>query len=181
MEEPDPATIRSAVDGDLDAFDVLVRAYQLPVVRFLRAFLGDPELADDVAQETFLRVFRRLPTFAHEAKFSTWLFQVARNAAIDAIRSRDRRTRLLGDLRSVQRSPGSAGDPTAGAELAALLATLPPRLREALLVVEVLGLTYREAGLVLDVPAGTVKSRVFHARTRAAEWRQADEGGEAVR
>jgi RNA polymerase sigma-70 factor (ECF subfamily) len=177
VEEPDPATIRAAIDGDLDAFDELIRAYQLPVVRFLRNFLGDRELADDVAQETFLRVFRRLPTYAFGAKFSTWLFQVARNAAVDAIRSNVRRDRLVADLRAVHGPPRTTAAPGAGLEVAVFLATLPDRLREALLLVEVLGLTYREAGAVLDVPTGTVKSRVHHAREHAAAWSVADEPG----
>ncbi|HEY6415185.1 MAG TPA: sigma factor, partial [Acidimicrobiales bacterium] len=70
MEEPEPALIRAAGAGDLAAFEQLVRAYQEPVWRFLRRLLGDAGVAEDVAQETFLRVFRRLPTFTFEARFS---------------------------------------------------------------------------------------------------------------
>src|SRR5688572_6559593 len=95
VEEPEPATIRAAMAGDVAAFESLVRAYQLPVFRFLRHLLGDAELAEDVAQETFLRLFRKLPTFAFQAKFSTWTFQVARNAGVDAMRSQARRDRIV--------------------------------------------------------------------------------------
>ena len=94
VEELDPALIRAAAAGDLAAFERVVRAYQQHVWRFLRRLLGDPAAAEDVAQETFLRVYRGLPRFAHQAKFSTWVFQIARNAGIDELRKRQRQARL---------------------------------------------------------------------------------------
>jgi RNA polymerase sigma-70 factor, ECF subfamily len=172
MEEPEPALIRAAAAGDLGAFERLVRAYQEPVWRFLRRLLGDAGVAEDVAQETFLRVFRRLPTFTFEAKFSTWVFQIARNAGVDELRSRRRRIRLA----SLARPPTPAvGMPEARAEVDAALASLPVDLREAILLIEVLGLRYREVARVLGVPEGTVKSRVFSARSRLHRWSTADE------
>src|ERR671918_1390015 len=95
VEEPEPALVRAAAAGDLAAFEQLVRAYQQRIWRFLRRLLGDAAAAEDVAQETFLRVYRRLPTYSFESKFSTWVFQIARNAGIDEVRSRDRRARLV--------------------------------------------------------------------------------------
>ena len=171
MEEPEPALIRAAVAGDLGAFEHLVRTYQEPVWRFLRRLLGDPGEAEDVAQETFLRVFRRLPTFTFEAKFSTWVFQIARNAGVDELRSRRRRIRLA----SLAPSPPAAGVPEARAEIDAALASLSVELREAILLIEVLGLRYHEVARVLGVPEGTVKSRVFSARSRLHRWSTADE------
>jgi RNA polymerase sigma-70 factor, ECF subfamily len=171
MEEPEPALIRAAAAGDLGAFESLVRAYQEPVWRFLRRLLGDAGVAEDVAQETFLRVFRRLPTFAFEAKFSTWVFQIARNAGVDELRSLRRRIRLA----SLTRPPPAVGMPEARAEIDAALASLPVDLREAILLIEVLGLRYREVARVLGVPEGTVKSRVFSARSRLHRWSTADE------
>lgn len=167
MHEPDPSTIRAAARGDTGAFEELVRAYQAPVWRFLRHLLRDPALAEDVTQETFIRVYRRLHTFGFRSKFSTWVFQVARNAGIDALRARDRRSRLLLAARP---GSGEAPDPAARLELQDALDRLPPRLREAFLVIEVLGLSYREAGRTLDLPEGTVKSRVFRARRQLVEW-----------
>jgi RNA polymerase sigma-70 factor, ECF subfamily len=172
MEEPEPALIRAAAAGDLTAFERLVRAYQEPVWRFLRRLLGDAGVAEDVAQETFLRVFRRLPTFTFEARFSTWVFQIARNAGVDELRSRSRRIRLA----SLAPPPTPVvGMPEARAEIDAALASLPVDLREAILLIEVLGLRYREAARVLGVPEGTVKSRVFSARSRLHRWSTADE------
>ncbi len=172
MEEPEPALIRDAAAGDLAAFEQLVRAYQQHVWRFLRRLLGDPTVAEDVTQETFLRVFRRLSTFTFEAKFSTWVFQIARNAGIDELRSRQRRTRLESVAPPRRRS---AASPEARAEIEAALASLPVDLREAVVLVEVVGLRYHEVARVLGVPEGTVKSRMFSARSRLHRWSTADE------
>jgi len=172
MEEPEPALIRAAAAGDLAAFERLVRAFQEPVWRFLRRLLGDAGAAEDVAQEAFLRVFRRLPTFSFEAKFSTWVFQIARNAGVDELRARRRRLRVA-SLTPPRRPPAAVAE--AVAEIDAALASLPVDLREAILLVEVLGLRYREVARVLDVPEGTVKSRVFSARSRLHRWSTADE------
>ena len=158
--------------GDLAAFERLVRLYQAPVWRFLRHLLGDAALAEDVTQETFLRLYQRLPTFGFRSKFSTWVLQVARNAGIDALRSRQRRDRLAQSLPPRPAAPAA----DVRAEIDAAVATLSPKLREALLLVEVLGLTYREASGTLGVPEGTVKSRVFQARERLVRWQHADEG-----
>lgn len=166
MEEPAPEVVRAAARGDLAAFEELVRGHQAQVWRFLRHFLGDAALAEDVMQETFLRVHRHLDGFAFRSKFSTWVFRIARNAAVDALRARGRHDRLV----SVLPRPSPVADATAGTELSAALASLPHKLREAFLVVEVLGLTYREAGVALAAPEGTIKSRVFHARRQLAAW-----------
>lgn len=168
MYEPEPELIRAAGEGDPEAFEQLVLAYQAQVWRFLRHLLGDAALAEDVTQETFVRVYRNLGSFRARAKFSTWLFSVARNAGIDALRARQRRARLAAML-------GRRGEATAlGGELKvevdAALASLSPKLRQAFVVVEALGLSYREAADALGVPEGTVKSRVFHARERLVTW-----------
>jgi RNA polymerase sigma-70 factor (ECF subfamily) len=173
VQEPEPDVVRAAMAGDLAAFEWLVRCYQAHVWRFLRHLLGDGALAEDVTQETFLRVYQHLPTFAWRSKFSTWVFRVARNAGIDALRSRQRHDQLLHMLPRPQPEPA----PDARAEAWAAVAALSPKLREALLLVEVFGFTYREAAQVLRVPDGTVKSRVFHARVRLTAWR--DEEGRA--
>ena len=160
--------------GDVAAFERLVRLYQADVWRFLARLLGDRALAEDVAQETFLRAYQRLGTFRFESKFSTWVLQIARNAGLDAVRARTRRMRL----HAVAPPPGAGNDPVRAAEIRAALASLAPRFREALLLVEVLGLTYREVAEVTGVPEGTVKSRVFVARDRLAGWLAAEAADE---
>lgn len=172
--DTDPALIRAAAMGDLGAFEQLVRDHQQPVWRFLRRMLGDDALAEDVAQETFVRLFRRLDSYTFESKFSTWLFQIARNAGIDELRKRERQTRVAAAA-PPQLSP--VAPPDLHAELRAALDSLPDDLREAVLLVEVLGLRYREAGTALGIPEGTVKSRVFHARQKLHTWANANEPG----
>lgn len=171
MQEPDPAVVRAAAAGDLDAFELLVRTYEEPLWRFLRGLVTDPDLAEDLAQETFLRVHRKLGTFAFRSRFSSWLFQVARNVAVDALRSRERRSLLPLRVGPEPLPPGVE----VRTELQAALASLTPKLREALLLVEVLGFTCREAGGILGIAEGTVKSRLHHARRRLVSWLDADD------
>ena len=96
MQETDPVLIRAAMAGDVGAFEQIVRAHQQSVWRYLRRLLGDPTAAEDVAQEAFLRVYRRLPTYAFRARFSTWVFQIARNVGLDELRRRQRDDRGCG-------------------------------------------------------------------------------------
>ncbi|MEE9414455.1 MAG: sigma-70 family RNA polymerase sigma factor [Acidimicrobiales bacterium] len=174
MNEPDPTIIRAAAKGDHAAFADLVSLYQEPVWRFLTRYVGDAHLAEDLTQETFLKLHRRLGSYRFRSKFSTWVFSIARNSAIDAHRSATRRNRLP----DVAPRAAPIGQPGLGAELDEALASLSPKLREALLLVEVLGLRYREVAEVLEVPIGTVKSRVFHARNELSDF-LTDEVGES--
>ena len=177
MHETDPALIRAAAAGDLGAVEQIVRAHQQHVWRYLRRLLGDEAAAEDVAQETFLRVYSRLPTFTFQARFSTWIFQIAHNAAVDEMRAQRRRALLVRSVPPPAAATGGAG--AARVEIEAALASLPVDLREALVLIEVLGLRYTEAATVLAVPTGTVKSRVFAARVRLAEWARAGEVDDA--
>jgi RNA polymerase sigma-70 factor, ECF subfamily len=184
VQETDPAVIRDAMAGDLSAFEQIVRLHQQSVWRFLRRLLGDAATAEDITQETFLRVHRRLPDYAFRSSFTAWVFRIAHNAGVDELRARARRDRLAPALAAspstAPATTGRAGE--ARVELEAALATLPVDLREALLLIEVLGLRYAEAATVLSVPVGTVKSRVFTARMRLAAWARAgeDDGGPAA-
>lgn len=175
--EPDPAIVRAAQRGDVDAFAELVASLYEPVHRYLARLLTDAALAEDVAQETFVRCHRAIDRYQFEGRFTTWLVQIARNAGIDAIRRRARDARALDRLPA----PSSPSDPAAAVEIDAALADLPTKLRDALVLVEVVGLRYREAATVLAVPEGTVKSRVAHARGQLLRWFAAtDEGADGA-
>jgi RNA polymerase sigma-70 factor (ECF subfamily) len=177
MDEPDPAVIRGAAAGDTASFEALVRHVQPHVWRFLRHLTGDGDLAADLTQETLVRVHRGVGGFRFDCRFSTWVFRIARNAAVDEVRASARRRRLQ-DAVAAQPVARVASGPGLAVELRAAVAGLPLRLREAFVLVEVFGLRYREAAAVLGVPEGTVKSRVFLARRELVAWlRDGDEPG----
>lgn len=167
MNEPDPTTIALAVRGDQQAFAELIHLYQEPVWRFLNHLLGDRHAAEDATQETFIRVHNKLHTFEARSKFSSWVFQIARNTGLDIIRKQQRRPALSN--RPAQDAP-LPGGPATATEISAALAALPVAQREAILIIEVLGYTYREAAQITGVAEGTFKSRVHHGRVALTEW-----------
>lgn len=163
MDGPDAADVLAAASGDVAAFERLVRQMQGPVWRYVVHLVGDHSLAEDVAQEVFLRVHRKLHTLRDPERFVPWLLATARNAAFDAGRHRKRRpVELVGD-RDVWTSE-NAHDPHISLEVWDALARLDDPLREAVVLVGMIGLTYHEAADAIGVPEGTVKSRTFRAR-----------------
>ncbi len=176
-DEPTPATVAAAAGGDVDAFATLVRFYQQPVWRYLQRLVGDDSLAEDLTQEVFVRVFHGLDTFAGRSRFSTWVFSIARNTGVDALRRRDRRPRVVGD---VSVDVAGSSDPARGLELDAALEELSLAHRDALLLVEVFGLSYREVADMTGTAEGTIKSRVHGARQRLHAWWQAGESADEM-
>jgi RNA polymerase sigma-70 factor (ECF subfamily) len=159
VNDPDPRTLARAREGDLGAFEDLVRQYQGDVWRFAYHFTRDRTLADDVTQEAFLRAFRFLGGFRGDSRFTSWLFRIARNCAMDQLRARS------ATLQRESRAPlGPISDPQARVELHAALDAVTPEHREPFLLVEVFGLSYQEAADVLGVRVGTIKSRMHRAR-----------------
>ncbi len=163
----DEALYRDYAAGDNRAFRVLLDRHGDAVYRFLTRQLGDPDTAADVTQEVFLKVIATAGEFRGDATFRTFLFQVARNAAVDAARSRSRRpdaTPLREEL------AGSAADDDGRAfsgelcrALEAGLERLPPEQREAFLLREVEDLTFPEIAAVQGVGAETARGRVLYA------------------
>ena len=137
MEEPDPQVVAAARRGDVAAFEILVRRYQGDVWRLAVHLLHDDSLADDVTQEAFVRAFRFLPRYRGEAKFSTWLFTIARNYANDEMRRRGRRKNLQGRLDHER--PRTPLDESVALEVREALATLPMDLREPVVLIDMFG------------------------------------------
>jgi RNA polymerase sigma-70 factor (ECF subfamily) len=158
MRDPDPRTVQQARAGDLRAFEELVRLYQAEVFRFAWHLTRDRSLAEDITQETFLRAFRFINGYRGTQRFGSWLFAIARNCSMDALRKRG--TIAEHDGREARATP----DASTRAELDAALAAVSAEHRDAFLLVEVFGLSYQEAADVLGVAVGTVKSRMFRAR-----------------
>jgi RNA polymerase sigma-70 factor (ECF subfamily) len=170
--DPDRALVEAAADGSREAFDELVRRHQaamLTLARVLTAGRGD---AEDLAQEVFVRAWRSLRGFRGESTFRTWLHRVAINVIRTSQSRQGRLTRLFvprGD--EIPAEPAS-GDEPVDATLARrqlidrALATLPDELRVAVTLRDVQGLDYKEIAALLDLPIGTVESRIFRARQR---------------
>jgi RNA polymerase sigma-70 factor, ECF subfamily len=160
-----------AVDGDPVAAAALVRATQSDVWR-LCAALGDPQSADDLTQETYLRAFGALHRFEGRSTLRTWLLSIARRVCADAIRSRRRRRLTLvredADLEALA-APDGADRVGEGAVVTDLLAGLDPDRREAFVLTQLLGLPYAEAAEVAGCPVGTIRSRVARARADLVE------------
>lgn len=161
VEELDPQVIAAARRGDVRAFEVIVRRYQHPVWRLCFGLTGDRAAAEDAMQEAFLRIYKHLPRYRTQSRFSTWLFAIARNCAIDELRRRTRRN-VLG-RRAVSPEAIDEG-PAAALEVRDAVLALPLELREPIIWIDVLGATYAEAARALKVPLGTLKSRVHKAR-----------------
>jgi len=150
----------AAAAGDRVALQRLVRATQAEVWRFC-AHLGDPDSADDLTQEVYLRAMKSLPRFRGDASARTWLLAIARRTVADHIRSRQRRRALAASTPTTSAATASSDGHVA---LRAVVAQLPDDRREAFVLTQLLGLSYAETASVCRCPIGTVRSRVARAR-----------------
>jgi RNA polymerase sigma-70 factor, ECF subfamily len=165
--------LRRAQKGDPQAFGALVERYQRRVVGVAFAVVHNQDDALELAQETFVRAFENLSKFESRSSFSTWLYRIAANLAIDFRRREGRHTILRGEdaENEIQRLPSTRGDSFMEASRSELnqrlrdaLKELTPEHRAVILLREVEGLSYDEISEVLQVPRGTVMSRLHYAR-----------------
>jgi RNA polymerase sigma-70 factor (ECF subfamily) len=148
--------------GDVAALEAFVRATQADVWRYC-AHLVAPDAADDVTQDTYLRLVGALPTFRAEASGRTFVLSIARRACADEIRRRMRR-RALADRLLRRRPTRHEDDTTVSGALEDLVDRLDEERRAAFVLTQLLGLTYEEAAEVCDCAVGTIRSRVSRAR-----------------
>ncbi len=160
--DPDVALMRDVATGSHDAFAVLIRRYQDPLLNFFLR-MGARHDEEDLVQETFLRVFRYRKKYRPTARFRTFLYVIARHVWADRCRKSIRRDRLLFWLREDAEICDSAPatDSTANSlDVQSALKRLSPKLKEVLVLNVYQGLRYQEIAEVLDIPLGTVKSRI---------------------
>jgi RNA polymerase sigma-70 factor, ECF subfamily len=157
------AVLLAARDGDQGALIAAIRRSQPDVWRCC-AWLVDRDAADDLVQETYLRMLRALPAYRAEASGRTWLLAIARRACADALRRRVRRRRLGDRHAELAAPPQHAPDDSRDVALAMLLDDLDPDRREAFVLTQLVGCSYEEAALACRVPVGTIRSRVARAR-----------------
>ena len=178
--DPDAELVRRWQGGDIAAFEALVSRHERRVFRLLMRMLGNREEAEDAAQEAFLSLYRHGHRFRGEARFSTFVYRVAANAALNRRRSLGRARARTEELKrrhsagdDLPSSPRDPRDNALGREAQqrvqeALLA-LPDDLRVAIVLYDIEGQPYRDIAEVLDIPEGTVKSRIHRARNTLRE------------
>ena len=172
--------------GDQGAFDELVHRYEREIYNYLRRYLGNAEMAEDAFQGTFLQVHLKGSQFQEGRRFRPWLYTIATNQAID-LQRRNKRHRMVSldgsansqndDLTSLvdlfaSREPGPVARLEADERktwIREAVANLPETLRSAVTLVYYQGMKYREAAEILDIPVGTVKSRLHTALLRLNE------------
>ncbi|HUK82521.1 MAG TPA: sigma-70 family RNA polymerase sigma factor [Verrucomicrobiae bacterium] len=156
--------------GDDSAFDELMHRYKRPVVNFIYRMLGDACDADDLAQEVFVRVYRHLGEYKPRAKFSTWLFALAHNAALDRLRWRARHpTESLDSVPEPAAVPREIQTREIGEHIAAAVAQLPEDQRTAIVLAEYHGMSYAEIGAIMRCSEKSVESRLYRAKQTLRE------------
>ena len=177
QHENDRDLVQRILRGDEAAFGSLVESYQARVFRLVRGIVGDWHHSEDVCQEIFTVVFRKLASFRHRSSLSTWIYRVAVNAALKA---RRRYRRLEGEpvetLGTFPSPPDPRVEDLEGDEVfRKLLAPLPPRLRLPVVLRDQLGLNYTEISAILRCSRGAVEQRLHRAMVALREiWKEGE-------
>ncbi len=183
--ESDSYLVERSLDGDLAGFEKLVARYQNKIMGYVgRMTNGDREEAEDITQEAFIKAYRNLDSFRGQASFSTWLYKIATNLCIDRARTRKRRPQQAYSLdEPFDKEEDSGGreiadlrfEPSKGVERDELrtlvrqtVSEMPEKQRQVLIMCDLQGMAYENIAETLDIPLGTVKSRIFHARADLA-------------
>lgn len=166
----DARLVHDARSGDQDAFGTLVQRYERRVLKVIRRFIADPELAEDLRQEAFLRAFDRLDQFDPSRRFGPWLFRLVVNLTYDHLRRIKRRGRwaLFSDTRSDRLPDPAAEDPRGerdlNAEVQTVLEQIPEMYRTVLVLRDLEGFCSSEVAAVLDRSEATIRWRLSEAR-----------------
>lgn len=172
--------ISGSLRGFDDSFEQLVQRYQRPIVGYVYRMLSDYDAALDVSQEVFIKVYNSLDRYSSDYKFSTWLYRIAHNAAIDHIRRHSKKEQSLeteGDTGTYElqlESPGPTPEDDREksewrSEIESVVKCLPAVYRELIYLRHGEDLSYGEIADVTDLPLGTVKNRLFRAREMMRE------------
>lgn len=181
--EQEVAVVQAVIDGDTNAFEVLIKEYEKNVYNMALRMTGSREDAEDMSQESFLRAYNSLSLYRGESKFSVWLYRIVSNVCLDFLRGKNRRPTVS---LSVENDDGESEEMDIADEsqmperimdkqlardtLHRGLASIPPEQRETFLLRELQGLSYEEISTVTGVDIGTVKSRIFRARKKLCKF-----------
>ena len=185
--EQEAAVIRRVLDGDGNAFEALVAAYEKNVYNLALRMTGNAQDAEDMAQEAFVKAYTSLPGFRGDSKFSVWLYRIVSNVCLDFLRRQNRRPasslsqededgeESQMDIPDESQSPEQLLERSLTQEAVQRgLQSLSAEQRQILLLREIQGLSYEEIAETLDLEAGTVKSRIFRARKKLCAFLIAD-------
>ena len=185
--EQEAAVIRRVLDGNVNAFEDLVAAYEKNVYNLALRMTGNAQDAEDMAQEAFIKAYNSLSSFRGDSKFSVWLYRIVSNVCLDFLRKQNRRpasslsqededgeeTQM--DIPDESQSPEQLLERSLTQEAVQRgLQYLSEEQRQILLLREIQGLSYEEIAETLDLEAGTVKSRIFRARKKLCAFLIAD-------
>ena len=162
--------IHKSREGDLEAFEALIRRYQRMIHALTYRMTGSLSDAEDLAQEIFIQAHRRLDSFRGDAKFSSWLYRIGMNACLNWKKSAQRRQQLHREWAEEDRTTG--GDHALSARVRESLLKLDPKQRAAIILTIYDGLNHAEAARVLGCSETTVSWRVFAARKKLKQWLQ---------
>jgi RNA polymerase sigma-70 factor (ECF subfamily) len=179
----DRQLVERAQRGDKRAFELLVEKYQRKLARLLSRLIRDPGEVEDVAQETFVKAYRALPSFRGESAFYTWLYRIGVNTAKNYLMAMGRRAPTSTEveaedaegydegeqLRDINTPESVLLSKEIAATVNAAIDGLPGELRTAIQLRELEGMSYEEIARVMECPIGTVRSRIFRAREAIAE------------
>jgi len=181
--EIDQQLVERVQRGDKQAFGLLVAKYQRKLARLLSRLIRDPAEVEDVAQETFIKAYRALPSFRGDSAFYTWLYRIGINTAKNFLVSQGRRAPTTTDFDSEEAESFEEGDQLRdintperllmtkqiGEAVNDAMDALPEELRTAIILREIEGLSYEEIATIMECPIGTVRSRIFRARDAISE------------
>lgn len=173
----DQKLVERVQKGDNGAFDLLVLKYQHKIVNLVMRYVRDPELAQDITQEAFIKAYRALPRFRGESAFYTWMYRIAVNTAKNYLAAQRRRPMELEldmqdpeqyELHAMLKETDTPEGITLSNELLEIvenaIAALPEDLQTAIILRELEGMSYEEIAQTMECPVGTVRSRIFRAR-----------------
>ncbi|MCB1955914.1 MAG: RNA polymerase sigma factor RpoE [Rhodocyclaceae bacterium] len=181
--EIDQRLVERVQRGDKQAFGLLVSKYQRKLMRLLSRLIRDAGEVEDVAQETFIKAYRALPSFRGDSAFYTWLYRIGINTAKNYLVSQGRRAPTSTGFDSEEAESFEEGEQLRdintpermllskqiGETVESAMQALPEELRTAIVLRELEGLSYEEIAGIMDCPIGTVRSRIFRAREAIAD------------
>ena len=183
--EVDQQLVERVQRGDKQAFDLLVIKYQRKLARLLSQFIRDAAEVEDVAQETFIKAYRALPSFRGDSAFYTWLYRIGINTAKNFLVTQGRRAPTMtsagfdiedaenfeegSQLREMNTPESELMSKQIAETVNQTLQELPEELRKAITLREIEGISYEEIATIMNCPIGTVRSRIFRAREIIAE------------